>query len=225
VFQRINREIAAARTPSGRPWMSKFFIGGLALAATAFVALVVPLLRTNDIAGPVSSSPPAVAPVASAAPPPAPAIPVQIPYAKPPIKLSSSALTWRGNASAKPFVEVLAPAFAAYREGQYSQAVAEFDRLAAVYPDSIDVLFYQGVSRMLAGNDAAALAPLEAAARIRSTTFGDDVAWFLAVARQHSGDPAARAAFAAMCEGRSTHAPAACAAAKRLGSPATSAPQ
>ena len=38
---------------------------------------------------------------------------------------------------------------------------------STVYPDSIEVLFYQGVSRMLAGDDAGAIAPLEAAARLR----------------------------------------------------------
>jgi hypothetical protein len=222
LYQRINRAIEAERPSSGRSWTSKFFIGGLALAATAFVALVVPLLRTNDIAVRETALPPATAAVLPAAPAPAP--PVQIPYDKPPIKLSSSALTWRGS-TPKPFVEVLAPAFDAYRDGRYPQAVTEFDRLSATYPDSIDVLFYQGMSRMLAGNDAAAIAPLEAAARIRSTTFSDDAAWFLAVARHHAGDPAARAVVVSICEGRSAHAPAACAAAKRLGSSAPSASQ
>lgn len=225
LLQRINRDIAAERPWSGRSWTSRFFIGGLALAATAFVALVVPLLRTNDIARPDAVVQPAAVPVVAAAPAPAPAPPVQIAYAKPPIKLSSSALTWRGSATAKPFVEALAPAFEAYREGRYSQAAAEFDQLVTIYPGSIDVLFYQGVTRMLAGNDAAAIAPLEAAARIRSTTFDDDVAWFLAVARQHSGDPGARAALSSICAGRSAHAEAACAADKQLGSSSTSAPR
>jgi hypothetical protein len=222
LFQRISHAMAAERPLSGRSWASRFCIGGLALAATALLALVVPLLRTSDNAlrDPASAS--VTAPVVSPAPAPAP--PVQIAYAKPPIKLSSSALTWRGSASAKPFVEVLAPAFDAYRDGRYPQAVAEFDRLSAIYPDSLDILFYQGVSRLLAGNAVGAIAPLEAAARIRSTTFGDDVAWFLAVARQHSGDSSAQAAFSVICKGRSTHAPAACAAAKRLGSSTASDP-
>lgn len=222
LLQRISRAIAAERPLSGRSWTSKFFIGGLALAATALVALVVPLLRTNDVDLRHTAFPPVATPVASAT---SPAPPVQISYDKPPIKLSSSALTWRGSATAKPFVEVLAPAFDAYRGGRYPEALAEFDRLSTLYPGSIDVLFYQGVSRILAGNDAAAVAPLEAAARIRSITFDDDVAWFLAVARQRSGDPAARSALSSICEGRSPHAAAACAAAKQLGSSTTSAPR
>jgi hypothetical protein len=94
--------------------------------------------------------------------------------------------------------------------------VAEFDRLSAVYPESIDVLFYQGVSRMLAGNEAGAIAPLEAAARLNSAPFADDVAWFLAVAQQRSGRPEARAGFAALCRGRSSYAAAACAARAQL---------
>lgn len=221
--QRISRAIAAERLGAGRPWTSKFFIGGLALAATAFVALVVPLLRTASMAQRDAAPQTAAAPVASVTATPAP--PVQIGYDKPPIKLSSSALTWRGSATAKPFVEVLAPAFDAYRAGRYPEAVAEFDRLSVLYPDSIDVLFYQGVSRMLAGRDAAAVAPLEAAARVRSVTFDDDVAWFLAVARQRSGDPVARAAIASICQGHGSHAATACAAAKQLDSSTTSAPR
>ena len=62
-----------------------------------------------------------------------------------------SALTWRGDASANPFLRDLAPAFDAYRAGDYARAGAAFDRLSAAYPDAVEVLFYQGVSRMLAG--------------------------------------------------------------------------
>ena len=115
-----------------------------------------------------------------------------------------------------PFLRDLAPAFEAYRAGDYPRAVAEFDRLSTVYPDSIEVLFYQGVSRMLAGDDAAAIAPLEAAARIRNTTFADDVSWFLAVARQRAGRPTSRAGLVDLCRGPGPHAAAACAAVEQL---------
>jgi hypothetical protein len=40
---------------------------------------------------------------------------------------------------------------------------------------------------MLAGNDAAAIAPLEAADRLNDVTFAEDVARALAVARQRAG--------------------------------------
>jgi hypothetical protein len=146
------------------------------------------------------------------------AAPVQIGYTKPDVKLSPSALTWRGDASANPFVRDLAPAFDAYRAGDYARAVAAFDRLSAAYPGAIEVLFYQGVSRMLAGNDEGAIAPLEAAARIGNATFADDVSWFLAVARQRSGKADARERFAALCRGHGAHAAAACSAVAQLGS-------
>jgi hypothetical protein len=215
LLKRINSALAAEGQASGRSWTSRFFIGGLALAATALVALVVPRapvpVPADDSASQTAASSPATSVAAET-----PAPPFQVAYTKPPIKLSSSALTWRGTTPAKPFVETLAPAFEAYRAGHYSLAVAEFDRLAAVYPGSIDVLFYQGISRMLAGDDAGAIAPLEAAGRIRSTTFDEDVRWYLAVARQRSGDPAGPAAFSSICDGGSAHAGAACAALRQL---------
>ena len=151
-------------------------------------------------------------------PAPAPSAPVRIAFVKPEVKLSASALTWRGDPSANPFLRDLAPAFDAYRASDYARAVAAFDRLATVYPDSIDVRFYQGVSRMLAGDEAGAIAPLEAAARI-GDTFADDVSWFLAVALQRSGRPEARGRLVELCRGRSLHAAAACAAVTQIDPP------
>ena len=72
---------------------------------------------------------------------------------------------------------------------------------------------------MLTGNDAGAIAPLEAAARQDNPTFADDVAWYLAVARQRSGNPGARAQIEEICGGKGTHAPSACAAIKDLDAP------
>ena len=80
------------------------------------------------------------------------------------------------------------------------------------------MLFYQGVTRLLAGSDEGAIAPLEAAARLNDATFADDVAWYLAVALQRSGNGDARARLAALCRGRSGHAAAACSAVAQLDS-------
>ena len=43
----------------------------------------------------------------------------QIAYSKPAVRLSPSALTWRGDRSANPFLRDLAPAFDAYRAGDH----------------------------------------------------------------------------------------------------------
>jgi hypothetical protein len=209
LFARITREARAASRPPARRLWPAAALGGFAVAATVLFAVLVSR-SGRDIAIVPDGAPPA----AQARPP----APIQIAYRKPDVKLSPSALAWRGDAPANPFVRDLAPAFDAYRAGDYPGAAAAFDRLSTVYPDSIEVLFYQGVSRMLAGDDAGATAPLEAAARLGSPTFADDVAWYLAVARQRSGRPNTGEAFAELCRGTGAHAAAACAAVQQLGS-------
>jgi hypothetical protein len=199
-------------------------MGGFALAATLLIAVLVPRFRTGTLiapAGPVPSS--ATAGANGMAPRALP--PVQIAYDKPAVKLSPSALTWRGEGSANPFLRDLAPAFDAYRAGDFARAVAEFNRVSTIYPEAIEVLFYQGVSRMLAGDHEGAIAPLEAASRLGNAAFADDVAWYLAVAQQRSGKADARAKFAALCRGRGNHATAACAAVAQLGPPDGSPPR
>lgn len=206
---RITREARAASVAPARPLWPSLALGGFALAATVLMAVMVSRSGRDTVVTPDDAPQVATA---------TPTAPLKLAYAKPEVKLSPSALAWRGDASANPFVRDLAPAFAAYRADDYPKAVAEFDRLSAVYPESIEVLFYQGVSRMLAGHDAGAIAPLEAAARLGSTTFADDVSWYLAVAGQRSGRPDARARFADLCGGKSTYAAAACTAAAQLAS-------
>ena len=218
LFERITREARAAAPLTSRPrWKPAMLTGGLAVAATLLIAVVVSRRGSDYVAVPGGVTPSRDSSPSAVESAPARA-PVQIAYSKPEVKLSPSALTWRGNASANPFVRDLAPAFEAYRAGDHAKAAAAFDRLSAVYPDAAEVLFYQGVSRMLSGDDAGAIAPLEAAARVGNATFADDVPWYLAVARQRSGRPDARAAFADLCRGRSQYAAAACSAVAQLDS-------
>jgi hypothetical protein len=154
-------------------------------------------------------------PAAVVTPLPAPAPPPpQIAFTAPEIKLSPSALTWR-DSTENPFIQDLAPAFSAYRAADYKRAAEAFDRVTPKYSNAIEVRFYGGVSHLLAGNHALAIDALEAAARLKSAAFADDVAWFLAVARQRAGNQDA-AAFAALCRGQSAYAAAACAAATQL---------
>jgi hypothetical protein len=206
LFERITRDARASSAPAGRRWRPVMLFGGLAAAATLLIAVVVSRPQPED----AGVEPPRTV---DTAPPPAP---IRIAFDKPPVKLSPAALTWRGAASDNPFVRDLAPAFDAYRAGDYEKAGAAFDRLSARYPDAVEVRFYQGVTRMLAGDDTGAIAPLEAAARVDDVTFKDDVPWFLAVARQRAGTPDARAGLADLCRGTGPHAAAACAAVAQL---------
>ena len=213
LFARIRAAQRETQAAPVRSWKPALAMGGLALAASLLVAVVVSRPRTTAVVGPDAAPTPAGQP---AVVPSAPRPRVEISYAKPDVKLSPSALTWRGDASTKPFIDAVAPAFDAYRAGDYAKAVAAFDQLSTAYPASVEVLFYQGVSRMLAGNDAAAVAPLHAAARLNSSTFAEDIEWFLAVARARSGDPGAAATFDTLCKGGGAHASEACAAAAQL---------
>lgn len=218
LFERISRKTQAtpSRAPSRRRWAPAVAIGGLALAATLLIAVVVPRSGPDTAVPPEGASASiGVKPIVESAPATR-TDPPRIAFAKPEVKLSPSALAWRGDAAANPFVRDLAPAIDAYRAGDYPRAVAAFDRLSAVYPGSIEVSFYLGVSRMLAGDDAGAIAPLEAAARLDNQTFADDVAWYLAIAQQRSGHPNARARLAELCRGQSAHASSACAAVAQL---------
>ncbi len=210
LFDRITRESQAAAPRPQRRWRPALAFGGLAAAATLLIAVVLSRSPRD-----VVSAPPVTPPAQGSEPPAqpaAPASPVVVAFGKPEVKLSPSALTWRGDPSASPFLRDLAPAFDAYRASDYARAVAAFDRLATVYPESIDVRFYQGVSHLLAGDAAGAIAPLDAAARIGGATFADDASWFLAVAEQRAGRPEARGRLTELCRGTGRHAAAACAA-------------
>jgi hypothetical protein len=215
LFDRITREARAAAPR--RRWRPTMVYSGLAVAATVIIAVMI---RENASAPEAPPSVPAgaQAPAVASAPPPS-ATPVRIGYSKPDVRLSASALTWRGDPSANPFLRDLTPAFEAYRANDFARAAAAFDRLATIYPDAIEVRFYQGVSRMLAGDDAGAIAPLEAASRIGNVAFADDVSWYLTVAQQRAGRAEARDRLAALCRGRSPHTAAACAALRDLGVP------
>ena len=212
LLARIKREAQAAAMPSSRRrWAPAIALGGLAVAATVLIAVMVSPGPDMALVPDGTPAPPIAEPARDTRLP-------QIAFTKPEIKLSPSALAWRGDASANPFVRDLAPAVDAYRAGDHAQAAAAFDRLSATYPNSIEVLFYQGVSRMLAGDDAGAIAPLEAAARLNNQTFADDVSWYLTVAQQRSGQSDTRARFEELCRGAGAYAAEACAAVQQLDS-------
>ena len=62
--------------------------------------------------------------------------------------------------------------------------------MAARYPDLVEVALYQGVTRLFLNDVNGALDRLNRARAIDDPAFADDVAWFLAAARERSGDVA-----------------------------------
>src|SRR5690606_4600367 len=118
------------------------------------------------------------------------------------------------------FVDEAAPAFDAYRAGDYHTAAEVFARVAPQYPASVEVPFYLGVSRLMTDDAPAAAQALQAARALDDPSFRDDVAWYLAIAAERSGDVAsARASLAVLCTGSSPHAAPACDAATALREP------
>jgi hypothetical protein len=106
----------------------------------------------------------------------------------------------------------LKPALDAFRAGDYRLADREFSAIAGRYPDLIEVALYQGISRLFIGDVAGATASLRAAEKIGDEAFRNDVAWYLAVAEERSGNvAAARARLSGLCPNGSGD-PRACAA-------------
>src|SRR5262245_36243806 len=206
LLARIQRDArtgaARARGSSSMGWV------GLAAAAVLVVAGTIWLLRRGD------SSVPAP-PVVADAPSPSPVFYLSL--VKPDIKISPAALTYRRPGGENPLLADLKPAFDAYRAGEYQTADREFSALSGKYASSIEIAFYQGVSRLFAGNAQGAIASFAAADKLADTSFAFDVSWYRAVAEERAGNLAgARARLTTLCAQPDPRAPSACDALKRL---------
>jgi hypothetical protein len=195
---RLLRRIQQEAALEGRPrrqwsWLHRsLFASGLATAALVAWFLTHP----DDRGMSQDEAPPTVA-----VNEPAPA-PFRLAFDKPEVRLSVTALTWRGTADTNPLLADLKPALDAYRQGDYALADREFSSLADRHPTSVEVHFYQGVSRLLLGDPQGAITSLAAAERSGDSTFAADVQWYRAIAEQHAGNPAeARTRLAALCQG------------------------
>lgn len=134
------------------------------------------------------------------------AAPFVLPFGKPEVRLSAGALVWRGESASASSDDVqryladLKPALDAYRNGDYVRADAALTALRQRYPAAIEVLFYQGASRLLRDDPKGALEPLGEAARHPDQAFAADLALLLAAAEQRTGQTeAARARLRSGC--------------------------
>jgi hypothetical protein len=214
LLARVERE---ARSADARR-TGRFWQWGLGLAA-ATVFLVAGAIWVLGRGGNGGTRPESTVAVAT----PAPVF--HLPLERPEIKVSPSALAWRGPARENPLLADLKPAFDAFRAADYPRADREFSALSGKYPSSIEVAFYQGVARLFAGNAADAIASLTAAERLADSAFAWDVAWYRAVAEERAGNlTAARARLTGLCAQPDARAKAACAALARLPSGRVPAP-
>ena len=140
-----------------------------------------------------------------------------LPLEKPPVRLSVAALTWRGTGDEKSLAEQLRPGLDAFRASAYATADRELARAAAAFPNAVEPVYYQGVSRLFLNDVSGALDSLSAAARLADQSLRADVTWYLAVAEERAGRIAdARAHLTSVCESSSERSTEACAALPRL---------
>lgn len=115
--------------------------------------------------------------------------PFLLPFDKPDVRLGSGALTWRGlTGNNNPLLADLQPGLDAYRQGDYTAANRELTAAASRYPGTIEILFYQGVSRLFLNDLPGAIAALTAAEAVGDRSFAADVSWYRAIAEQRSGN-------------------------------------
>ena len=213
LLRRIQQEARQSPARAGifwtRPWL-------LAAASVVILAGGVYLLR--GLRGPSVSELPAPAPERAVVTKEGRPSPVYLlALAKPDLKVSPAALTYRSAAAENPLLADLKPAFDSFRAGDYVTADREFATLGPRYPRSVEVFFYQGVARLFLGDAPGATNSLTTAGKLADSAFAWDIEWYRAVADERSGDVvAARARLGRLCQRADTRAPKACDAAKTL---------
>jgi hypothetical protein len=181
LFARIMKEAGKSDEPSRIwSWLRPAFLGSGIVAVASLVWLVSSKTEMSERIAPPETT------VVVALPPAAP--PFLLPFEKPDVRLGMGALTWRGSTGdSNQLLADLKPGLDAYRSGDYATADRELTALATKYPGTIEILFYQGVSRLFLNDLPGALGSLTAADAIGDRTFAADVSWYRAVAEQRSG--------------------------------------
>jgi hypothetical protein len=117
------------------------------------------------------------------------AAPFVLAFDKPEVRLSAAALVWRGDSATAgaAYLADLKEGLDAYRASDYARADAALAALRPRYPTVVEPPFYQGASRLLAGDAAGAIEPLTEAARVADDAFASEVTLLLAAAEQRTG--------------------------------------
>jgi hypothetical protein len=195
-------------------WFRPVLVGSGIVAIASLVWVVSKTTEVGERLGPPETQ------VVVALPPAAP--PFLLSFDKPDVRLGMGALTWRGSSptttdDGNQLLADLKPGLDAYRQNDYATANRELTALAARYPGTIEILFYQGVSRLFLEDYTGAIAAFDAADAVGDGTFASDVSWYRAVAEQRSGNVArARTHLDAICNARGADAARACTALEQL---------
>ena len=181
----LARVLADANAARDAPVSSSRLPRWIALAAAAAVVAAIGLFAWR---GQSRTPRPNTTSAAAAPTSPAPtARGFRLPLDKPTVRLSMAALTWRGADSRNHLLSDLKPGMDAFRSGDYAAANRELSVLDAKYPDSVDVHYYQGVSRLFTGDATGAVESLRIADRAADPTLSDDVSWYLSIALERTG--------------------------------------
>jgi hypothetical protein len=209
LLARIMQDSGKASAPSRVwSWLRPALLGSGIVAMASLVWLI-----SNETEVAERMAPPERT-VVVALPPAVP--PFLLPFDKPEVRLGMSALTWRGSSAnsagdGNQLLTDLKPGLDAYRQGDYASADRELTALASRYPGTIEILFYQGVSKLFLNDLAGSISALTAAEAVADRTFAADVSWYRAVAEQRSGNlPAARTRLDVMCRAGGNDARRAC---------------
>jgi hypothetical protein len=223
LLARIMKDARKESAPaSAWGWFRPVLVGSGIVAMASLVWVVSKTTEVGEPLGPPETQ------VVVALPPAAP--PFLLPFDKPDVRLGMGALTWRGSSptttdDGNQLLADLKPGLDAYRQNEYAAANRELTALATRYPGTIEILFYQGLSRLFLEDYAGAIAAFDAAGAIGDATFASDVSWYRAVAEQRSGNGArARTQLDAICNTRGADAARACAALEQM-SKASAAPR
>jgi hypothetical protein len=204
IEDRILRRIRkASGAPSHQSWRF-FWLPAVTVGALAVIMFF--LLRTRSVQP---------APLTATARPAASA-PISTPdfrlvLTKPDVKLTAGALVVRSANPGSRFIEDSVPAFKAYRAGSYADAERAFTKLQVHYPNSVELQFYLGISRLLLNDPRGAIVALQSARKLSDDSFASDITWYLAIAHERVGAyTQAHAELDALCRGKSAYAAQAC---------------
>lgn len=192
----------APRRKTRRVWAPLLVLGTIAAVLVGAVLLWRASVRPTQQSAPTAAQ--------TATPPASPVFALHL--AKPDVKLTPAALLTRGEGGGQ-FVDDVAAGLNAYRAGDYATTARELAAIQPKYPQSIEIPFYLGVSRLFLGDATGAVRALESARALNEPSFAADVEWYLAVAYDRAGlAERSRTLLEGVCNRKGAHAPDACSA-------------
>jgi hypothetical protein len=196
----------------GARWVGLTALGTAAAATLLFV--VIPRRALDSLALPVVASPPALV----AETPPHVSMLNAERLATSEMGLAS--VSWRGDASDARPVSAFDVAREAFDRGDFAEAERRLAAITDRTPRFADAWLLLGASRLLLGEAAAAIAPLERARTALVGSARDDATWHLAVALHEARrDAEARDVLSPLCADRNERASMACLALDELRAP------